>query len=181
MVRVAATRRKKKDDYTRQQLADLCGVKLAMFDRKYKPHIPDTCIISGGGKGHQVAFHPRAIRAIIDGLIEEEREKFRLSGDDALLMEGDSKDPTLRRLRLAKAQLAEHELAIKHAQVVPIDAASRALSIIASKLRRLGERLAKRHGREIADEVDKTLTESQSDLEAAFSTNNDNGDDQSRT
>jgi phage terminase Nu1 subunit (DNA packaging protein) len=152
-----------------------------MFDRGYRPHIPDNLIAHGGGQGNQVFFHPKAMRAIIDGLIEAEREKARLIGDDGLLIGGDSADPTMQRLRLAKAQLAEHELASKRAQVVPIDSAMRALSIVATRLRRMGERLTKRHGREVADEIDRTLTESQAELEAAFSdgSSNDHRNDQS--
>lgn len=153
---------------TRQQLASLWGVNAQQFDRKYRQYIPDRLVVAEG-TGRRALFRPESVRAIHDGLIAEEREKAQLHNDDALLV-GGSDSPAMERLRLAKAQLAELDLARKQGDLIPADTVSQGLAVVASRYRRLGERLAKKYGRDVGDAIDKMLDDALEDLEQTLDT-----------
>lgn len=147
-------------------MAELWGITADQFDKRHRRLIRQENL--GEDSRHRVQFALAAVADIGRGLVQQEKEKNRLASEDALLLEGDSSDPVLRRMRLAKAKLAEHELALKQQQVVPVDTAISILAVVAAKLRRLGERLEKVHGREVGDEIERVLNETQADLDAAF-------------
>ncbi len=86
--------------------------------------------------------------------------------DDPLLAAGDS--PGLERYRLAKAALAELELAERQQSLLPVDKVREALLRWATLLRRMGERLGKRFGPEASRTVNDTLDECDRVLKDAF-------------
>lgn len=157
-----------KDALTRQQLAAMFGVNAQQFDRKYRPHIPDRHIVAAG-TGRRALFHPQAVRAICDSLVAEERGRLQMANDDALLLGGDEENsPALERLRLAKAQIAELELAEKRGHLIRPHLATTALAVVAAKIRRLGASLAKKHGRKVADQVERVLDDCEREMEKTF-------------
>lgn len=153
---------------TRQQMAAMLGVNAQQFDRRYRPHIPKK-LIAASGTGRRTQFRPEAVRAIVDALLQAEREKAQMANDEAMLLEdGNTNSPAIERYRLAKAKLAELDLAEKQGNLIRPHLATTALTIVASKLRRLGERLARKHGNQVGDAIDRTLTECQTEMERTF-------------
>lgn len=74
---------------------------------------------------------------------------------------GPSDSPGLERYRLAKAKLAEIELAKQQGSVVSREVSRDILGRIASLFRRYGERLSKRHGPEEAKLFNEVLENAQ--------------------
>lgn len=149
---------------TRKQMASLLDVRVQQFDKKYRPLIPHA-YIAKSGTGKEVLFKRQAVRAILDALVFEEKERAKLANDDALLLDGNDKSPSIERLRLAKAKLAELELAEKRGQLIRPDLASTALLLVAGKLRKLGTRLGKKYGPAVSDDFERTLDECQNEME----------------
>lgn len=85
------------------------------------------------------------------------KERRAATDDDDLT--GPSDSPGLERYRLAKAKLAELELAKQKRSVMSRDMARETLGRIASLFRRYGERLSKRHGPEEAVLFNEALGE----------------------
>lgn len=85
------------------------------------------------------------------------RQHVRPADDDPLLADGDS--PGLERYRMAKAQLAEYDLAERTKNLLSRDKARGVLIRWASVIRRMGERLGKRYGADAAIAVNDALTE----------------------
>lgn len=94
------------------------------------------------------------------------RPKAAAIDDDDLAGPADS--PGLERYRLAKAKLAELELAKQQRSVMSRDMARETLGRIASLLRRYGERLSKRHGPEEAVLFNETIGEARRVIEQEF-------------
>ena len=85
------------------------------------------------------------------------RDKRSAIEDDDLAGPADS--PGLERYRLAKAKLAELELAKQQRSVMSRDLAREILGRVAAMFRRYGERLSKRHGPEEAVLFNEVLEE----------------------
>ena len=81
---------------------------------------------------------------------------------------GPADSPGLERYRLAKARLAELELAKQQRSVMSRDLARETLGRIASLFRRYGERLSKRHGPEEAVLFNETIGEARRVIEQEF-------------
>ena len=88
------------------------------------------------------------------------------SEDPLLASGGDSAG--LERYRLAKAALAELELAERKRVLLPVDKVREALLRWATLVRRMGERLGKRFGHEAAAVVGETLDECEATLRDDF-------------
>jgi phage terminase Nu1 subunit (DNA packaging protein) len=89
------------------------------------------------------------------------RKRFgeKTSGDPLLDAEVDS--PGLERYRLAKAALAELDLAERNRTLLPLEEGRAALSRWASIIRRLGEQLGKRFGPDATTAVNDAILECQ--------------------
>ena len=83
-----------------------------------------------------------------------------IPGDDPLLADGDS--PALERYRLAKAKHAELDLEHRRSQLIDREKCRVVLSRWAVVIRRMGEKLARRHGNDAAETVNQALEECQS-------------------
>lgn len=83
-----------------------------------------------------------------------------IPGDDPLLADGDS--PALERYRLAKAKHAELDLEHRRSQLIDREKCRIVLSRWAVVIRRMGEKLARRHGNDAAETVNQALEECQS-------------------
>ena len=98
--------------------------------------------------------------AVLDVIVERRiAERKRSPVDDPLLVEGDS--PGLERYRLAKASLAELDLAERKGQLIDVSTCRHTLSRWAAILRRSGERVARLH-----PEAGLTLSEALIECEA---------------
>jgi len=89
------------------------------------------------------------------------------SSDDPLLASGGD-SAGLERYRLAKAALAELELAERKRILLPVDKVRESLLRWATLVRRMGERLGKRFGHEAATVVSDTLDECEGTLRDDF-------------
>lgn len=84
-------------------------------------------------------------------------EKTAEPGDPLLAAEVDS--PGLERYRLAKAALAELELEERKGSLIPLEKVRDMLGRWSSLIRRMGESLTKRFGKEAAELLNDTLDE----------------------
>lgn len=122
------------------------GVTPQQFNRLVRPVVPAAGYRSEGrGKQARRVYHvPTVIRAWRDAAVE--KAAAANADPEAMLLEGPS-TPALERLRLAKAQLAELELAAKRQQLVPVEEVrSGLLGPFAGALRRAGEVLGRNYG-----------------------------------
>ena len=87
--------------------------------------------------------------------------------DELLVAEGDSVG--LERYRLAKAKLAELDLANRKGELIDLEACRDVLVRWAVLIRRLGEVLGKRYGAEATRSVNASLAECQVVVEKALS------------
>lgn len=88
----------------------------------------------------------------------EQQRQLPIDPEDPLIDSGEA-TPALERLRLAKAKLAEADWDERRKRLVPIDDLMRIMAGWAEPLRRLGERLHQRFGREAAEMLNRTLDE----------------------
>ena len=86
-----------------------------------------------------------------------DRKKYPPTESDDPLLDGDS--PALERYRLAKAKHAELDLEARKSELIERDKCRDVLARWATVIRRMGERLAKRHGKDAATSVNRSLEE----------------------
>lgn len=86
--------------------------------------------------------------------------------DDPLLTEGDS--PGLERYRMAKAEHAELDLALRRGELIERDKCRDVLIRWAVAIRRMGERLVKRYGTGVTAEFDQALAECEAIVEESL-------------
>lgn len=75
------------------------------------------------------------------------------------LLVADVDSPGLERYRLAKAALAELELEERKGSLIPLEKVRDVLSRWSSLIRRMGESLSKRFGKDAAELLNETLAE----------------------
>jgi len=132
--------------YSRAEMAALWSVTPNHFDAQYRRFVPKKLIRKNG---RRIEFAPESVRAVHDALLNQERENRKLYDDDALLFDsGGSDDPGLRRLRMAKAELAELDLQKKRGEIVFLEDVHGMFTRFASLMRRGMGQLGKRFGRD---------------------------------
>ena len=152
---------------TRQDMGRLFNVRPEHFDKSYREFVPQDLIVKSD---RRVLFKPHAVKAIVDALLEAEREKFADAGGDPLLAGGDS--PGLERYRLAKAELAELDVAERQKQVVNVKDVEQIIGIVAARIRSLGDRMVKRFGKDARKMIDRSLDDAQKEIDARFGSSN---------
>jgi len=132
----------------RTQAAELVGLSARQFDDAIRPKLG-----ADGTRGTAKSlrfFAPAVVSALVRYRVDQAKPPVPLSGDDALLMDGGGDSPALERLRMAKAQLAERDLAERDGDLVRRAVIVDALRPAAAGLRQAGERLAKDYGNDAA-------------------------------
>lgn len=94
-------------------------------------------------------------------------------GDDILLEGGVGNSPALEKLRAAKAALAELDLQERRGTLISVEKSKEIGERWASKIKRMGERLGKRYGRDATADVNDTLEECRRDLESGYAPRGD--------
>lgn len=145
--------------YSQKDLASAVGVDPSTVAQWVRAGLPRV----SAGKNRYAYCIPCAVAKRLESAPVDRGSQ---SLDDLIAAGGDS--PNLERLRLAKAQLAEMELAAKRKSVMPRDMARSALGRVASLWRRYGERLGKRHGPEELASFNETLCEAQQVIDDEF-------------
>lgn len=92
-----------------------------------------------------------------DGPWAQHQKATQIPSEDDPLLAGDS--PALERYRLAKAKHAELDLEARKHELIERDKCRDILARWAIIIRRMGERLAKRHGKDAARSVNRSLEE----------------------
>jgi len=107
--------------------------------------------------GEKTINLPAFVRAVHDFLAGNARALARqvIEDDPMLASGGDS--PEMRRYRAAKASLAELDLDERRQTLLPRERVHQALFRWGTLIRRMGERLTKRYGPEIAGDINDTL------------------------
>lgn len=132
------------------------GVNAQQFDRRFRPHIPDSQVITQG-TGRVALFKATAVRAIVDAMVAEERDRSQLTNEEAMLSGDDGGDAGLRRFRMAKAQLAELELEQKRGELVAMQDIQAAFKRFAGIVRRGFASLGKKHGNQAKALAERTI------------------------
>lgn len=108
-------------------------------------------------------FDPRAVRSIYDGAIQAEKQKHvAAAGDDMLAGGGNS--PALERYRLARAQLAEQNLAERNNEIVRVSVVESMVMSVASRVRAAGDRLGRKFGAEAQDVLLRALEDLEEEM-----------------
>jgi hypothetical protein len=145
---------------TRREAADLLEVSLQQFERTYQVLLPKSAIRMEGRK-----YLIRG-RALVDAIVSKELAKTAPGEDAEVYAGGDS--PNLERLRLAKAKLAEFEVARQERRLIPIDEHQAVLMALASRLRSAGEALQVKYGVGAAADIEEALERFGGDVEGAY-------------
>src|SRR5688572_27180959 len=104
-------------------VAAFLGVTKRAWHASWKRHVPPAAL-RPGGRGKPTLVHgPSLVKALLERAVAAERERH---GDDALLVGADS--PSLDRLRRARAQLAELDLAERRKVLLNVVAMERGLN-----------------------------------------------------
>lgn len=111
--------------------------------------------------GDAIIDLPKVVRALHDFFADHKYQLARLD-DDPALYGPDS--PSLERLRIANAKLKELELAERQLQLIPRTLIHERLSGFAAILRRAGDRLQSRFGREAKEMLDQALDDCDSTI-----------------
>lgn len=167
--------KKKEDDahagwMTRQEIARCFDVRPEHFDKTFREHVPDRMIAKAK---RRVLFDPRAVRAVLDGQVAAEKEKHTHTGGDDMLV-GDGQSPAMERYRLARAKIAEADLAERDGETVRVSAVESMVMSVASRVRAAGDRLGRKFGVDAQDVLLRALD----DLEGDFA-HDDRGSDAS--
>lgn len=137
------------------------------FHGSWKRHVPPAAMRSGG-KGRETLIDTRAfIDSLMQFSAEREREKF---GDDALLVGGgDGSSPSLQRLRIARAKLAELDLAERRGELVHVQTMQQGVGALAGVIRdALVRARTMPGGNEIVDAIEEALDEFSNGVEKLF-------------
>ena len=134
----------------------LLGRSSEYFRTAIQPHLADEHAQRCDGRGKPWRFYAPAVVAIALEGVE--------SATDPLLTGGDS--PGLERYRLAKAALAELDLANRKGELIDVGKCKDMLSRWATIIRRMGERLGKRFGNDASEAVNDSLDECRAAIRA---------------
>lgn len=149
---------------SRVQMAEALNVRPEHFDKQYRPHIPADMVVMRGRR----PFFPLAVfRSILDGGISEATRRAQVRSDaDPMLGGGTS--PALERYRLARAKLAERELANAEGELIEIEKVGRLIDIYSGHVRRAGEALHRQISEEAGMILDRALDTAEREMEQQF-------------
>lgn len=144
---------------TRQQAADLIELSPRQFDAVLRPRLPKE---AERGSGKTLRIHgPAIVSALVDYRLEQAKPV--PSDDDPLLAASGGDSPNLERYRLAKAMLAERDLAERDRDVVRRAVIAESLRPAVSGMRTAGDKLVSQFGNDAGD----IYNEAVNDFEAA--------------
>lgn len=132
----------------RVRAAELIGLSARQFDEAIRPRL-DSDAVRGSAKTLRFSA-PAVVAALVKYRLDLARPAVPLDSDEALLMGAGGDSPALERLRMAKAQLAERDLAERDGELVERARVLEAVGPAVAGMRGAGERLAKDHGNEAA-------------------------------
>lgn len=134
--------------FSRRDAAVLVGVSTDVLDKRLRPELPQD---AERRIGRLVELHLPSLVAVMVAAAESEA---RPKTEDELLLSGEGGDsPSLERLRRAKAELAEIDLAERKKEVVTRSTVVEALTQAHGGLRALIERWERRHRESEAQEL----------------------------
>lgn len=178
--------------FSKREVCGFLAVSEVYFDRDIRAKLPaDAERRDGSGKSARLLFRGRAV---VDVYVQRESarmaEQLAAAADD-LDDEDDEDDDTweglgalgstkrkmrpMSRLRLAKAQLAEMELAKRLGDVIDRMAVAEAFARVANRLRRAGETLQRLHGREAYMLLEEAIADCEDDVREAVSGGDEQG------
>lgn len=136
--------------FSRQDCARFVGMKPDNLDKQYRGLLPDDAVEK---RGNVIFYHTPTLLELV---IEKRGGQSRLD-DDALLSGEGGDSPSLERLRRAKAEIAELDLAERKKEVVTRLTVVELLARAHGGLRGLIERWERRHRQSEAQELRDAL------------------------
>ena len=134
--------------FSRRDAAVLVGVSVDVLDKRIRP------ALSGDAErraGKRLELH---LPSVVAAMVEEAEGASRPRTEEEMLLSGEGGDsPSLERLRRAKAELAELDLAERKKSVITRSAVLEALAQAHGGLRALIERWERRHRESEAQEL----------------------------
>jgi hypothetical protein len=133
----------------RADAAAFLGVSVNYFDTEIRPFLGDSEVEKSGR--FVGVFMPAAIRIWADRKRSTEIRKSpqKPSGEDADLW-SDYDSPNLERLRAAKADQAEMDVAVRMGRLISVDDLKERMNWLFSRLRQYGDLLQRQFGRDAA-------------------------------
>lgn len=148
---------------TRQEMGEAFGVRPEHFDKSYRSFVPEDLIERSG---RRVLFRLGSIRAIVDGLVAQQRELARAVVDDPMLAGADS--PALERYRALRAEMVERDLRERDRELLPAEHAEDLVNIVVGRVRACGEQLTLRFGNDAQAILDEALDDAEREIETKY-------------
>ena len=147
--------------FTKSDCLAFLGLGRAYFDAEIRPRIPADCIKRlGKARNSPMLLLGRAVyeaAASRKGAVAAREADREASGGDPMLAGGDS--PGLERFRMARAKIAELDLAARESSLIPRDKVHDGLGRLATIIRGAGESLQRQFGAEAQDVLDEVLAD----------------------